>query len=172
MPIKKKFSKLIVKDITGNLVQLLPEIKVDTTLDSTSDLPLSNAAVTQAFSNALTTDTAQTITGVKTFSSGFYGNVVTLNGNAIDVSLGSCFVKTVSANTTFSFTNIPTNVLCCITLVIINGGNYTVTWPNSVKWTDNSAPDLTASGKDVITFITYDSGTTWFGTVCCSGVTQ
>ena len=54
---------------------------------------------------------------------------------------------------------------------MINGGNYTVTWPSSVKWTGNTAPDLTRNGKDVLTFVTMDGGTTWFGTTTCIGVT-
>ena len=115
----------------------------------------------------------QTIAGVKRFVSGIYGNVVTLasNESAFDLSLATCFVKTITENTTLSFTNVPDDVICCITVVLKNGGNYTVTWPNSVKWTSNEVPDLIENGTDVLTFITYTAGNVWYGTTTCVGVT-
>lgn len=115
----------------------------------------------------------QTITGVKVFAAGVYGGVTQMASgtNAIDVQQGSCFVKTVAAATTFSFVNVPTDAACCVTLVLKNGGNYSVTWPSSVKWTSNTVPDLTRNGTDVLTFITCDGGTVWYGTATCVGVT-
>ena len=116
--------------------------------------------------NHVTTDTNQTITGVKTFGAGVYGNVVALSAGAIDVSAGTVFTKTITANTTISFSNVPAApATACVTLILTNGGAYTVTWPSSVKWSDGTAPDLTASGVDVLTFLTIDGGTTWYGTV-------
>lgn len=50
-------------------------------------------------------------------------------------------------------------------LIITNGGAATVTWPTSVKWASGTAPTLTASGVDVLTFLTPDGGVTWYGTV-------
>lgn len=121
----------------------------------------------------VTTTGNQTINGIKTFVSGIYGGVVTLTSgqNAFDLSLGACFIKTIASNTTFSFSNVPANACCCITVILTNAGNYTVTWPSSVKWTGNNTPTLTENGKDVLTFITADGGTTWFGTTTCIGVT-
>ena len=114
----------------------------------------------------------QTISGQKTFVSGIYGGVVAMgSGTAFDLSQGACFTKTINANVTFSFSNVPANACCCITVVLTNGGNYTVTWPSSVKWTGNQTPALTQNGKDVLTFVTCDGGTTWFGTTTCIGVT-
>lgn len=115
----------------------------------------------------------QTITGVKVFAAGVYGGVTQMASgtNVIDVQQGSCFVKTVAAATTFSFANVPTDAACCVTLVLKNGGNYSVTWPSSVKWTSNTVPDLTRNGTDVLTFITCDGGTVWYGTATCVGVT-
>lgn len=116
--------------------------------------------------NHVTTDTAQTITASKTFSAGLYGNVVAMSAGAIDVSAGTVFTKTIAANTTISFTNVPAApATACVTLILTNGGSKTVTWPSSVKWSGGSAPDLTASGVDVLTFLTVNGGTTWYGTV-------
>jgi hypothetical protein len=34
-----------------------------------------------------------------------------------------------------------------------------------MKWAAGTAPTLTASGRDVLGFFTYDGGTTWSGLV-------
>jgi hypothetical protein len=46
--IPKKTTKMIVKDGSGNLVQLLPEIETVSTIDASSDVPVSNAALASA----------------------------------------------------------------------------------------------------------------------------
>lgn len=109
---------------------------------------------------------AETFTGSKTFSAGLFGNAVVLSANDMDVTLGTVFTKTITANTTFSFSNVPASpVTACVSLILTNGGAYTITWPSSVKWNEGSAPDLSASGVDVLTFLTADGGTTWYGSV-------
>ncbi len=178
--------KLYVKDNSGNITEVVlsgkKEVKITNTeptssnssaLDNESLIFCETSTQSQGIQTPVYTTGDQTIDGVKRFASGLYGNVVTLASNvsAMDVTLATCFIKTVTANTTFSFTNVPSGVICCITLQVINGGNYTVTWPSSVKWTGNTAPDLTRNGKDVLTFVTMDGGTTWFGTTTCIGVT-
>ena len=45
---KQKVSKLVVKDANGNLIQLLPQTKVDTELNQSSDFPLANSAIYSA----------------------------------------------------------------------------------------------------------------------------
>ena len=46
-------------------------------------------------------------------------------------------------------------------------GARTVTWPGSVRWAAATAPTLTttASRVDIITFVTMDEGTKWYGFV-------
>jgi hypothetical protein len=41
----------------------------------------------------------------------------------------------------------------------------TIAWPSSVDWAGGTAPDLTqtASAVDILTFITTDAGTSWYG---------
>lgn len=46
--IPKKTTKMIAKDGNGNLVQLLPEIETASTIDASSDVPVSNAALASA----------------------------------------------------------------------------------------------------------------------------
>ena len=113
----------------------------------------------------------QTIGGVKTFSAGIFSGKQVMSGTTMDCAAASCFTKTVTGNTTFFFTNVPSDAVCCVTLVLTNGGNYTVTWPSSVKWTGNLPPELTINGTDVLTFLTCTGGNVWYGTTTCIGVT-
>jgi len=72
---------------------------------------------------------------------------------------------TVSTGTqTFTFTN-PSgdDISCSFTLFLTNGGSQTVNWPAAVDWAGGSAPSLTSSGVDVLTFSTLDAGTIWYG---------
>ena len=97
-------------------------------------------------------------------SKGVFGSVIPLSGSTIDVSLGSCFTKTITGTTSFDITGCPAGKSAIFTLVLTNGGSKTVTWASSVKWADDEVPELTASGTDILTFITVDGGTTWYGT--------
>lgn len=106
----------------------------------------------------------ETIEDVKTFLQGPYGTSADLMTSDIDLSKGVVFSKTVSADTVFTFINAPSGRAATFNLIITNGGSATITWPASVKWTDAAAPELTASGVDVLTFMT-PNGTTWYGTV-------
>lgn len=100
-----------------------------------------------------------------------YGEVTNAIGSIgggtqdIDLTLGNSVSATVdTSTTTFTFSN-PTasGQLCGFTLVLTNGGSQTVNWPASVDWASGTAPTLTASGVDVLTFLTLDGGTTWYG---------
>ena len=72
---------------------------------------------------------------------------------------------TVSTGTqTFTFTNPPADTIAgSFTLFLTNGGSQTVNWPGAVDWAGGSAPSLTSSGVDVLTFTTLDAGTIWYG---------
>ena len=85
--------------------------------------------------------------------------------DAIDVSAGNVVTATVSTSTqTFTFTNpSATGKACSFTLILTHGGSQTVNWPSSVDWAGGSAPSLTSSGIDILTFTTVDAGTIWYG---------
>ena len=85
----------------------------------------------------------------------------------IDIVSGNVVSATVSTATqTFTFSNpSATGRSCTFTLMLTNGGSQTVNWPASVDWVGGTAPSLTTSGLDVITFTTIDAGTTWLGFV-------
>ena len=83
---------------------------------------------------------------------------------SLDLSQGNIFVATASQAVVLSFTNpsVAANTSSSFTLILTDGGTF-ITWPASVKWGGGSAPPLTVAGTDVLTFITTDGGTTWYG---------
>ena len=83
----------------------------------------------------------------------------------IDLESGNVVTGTVdTSTTTFTFSNPPTSGKAgSFTLILTNGGSQTVNWPASVDWAGGTAPTLTTSGVDVITFTTVDGGTIWYG---------
>ena len=85
--------------------------------------------------------------------------------DTIDISAGNVVTATVSTSTqTFTFTNPSANgKACSFTLILTNGGSQTVNWPGSVDWAGGTAPTLTSSGVDILTFTTVDAGTIWYG---------
>lgn len=102
-----------------------------------------------------------------------YGEVTNAIGSVgggtqdIDLTAGNSVSATVdTSTTTFTFSN-PTasDEGCGFTLVLTNGGSQTVNWPSSVDWAGGTAPTLTTSGVDILTFWTIDGGTTWHGAV-------
>lgn len=100
-----------------------------------------------------------------------YGEITNAIGNAtgaktIDMTLGNSVTATTTGATTWTFTNpTATDELCGFTIKLINGGSAAQNWPASVDWPSATAPTLTASGTDVLVFITCDGGTTWYGFV-------
>jgi hypothetical protein len=93
------------------------------------------------------------------------------NATTINCEAGNVFSHTLSENTTFTFSNPPSNGTAYVfSLKIVqdaSASGYTVTWPSSVDWPDATAPTLTstASSVDQFVFYTHDNGTTWYGFV-------
>lgn len=81
-------------------------------------------------------------------------------GTAVNCSLGNYFIKSISGNTTFTFTNVPTSIAYSFTLELTHTSG-TVTWPSTVRWPDNAAPTLTTGRTHIFVFLTDDSGTIW-----------
>jgi len=100
-----------------------------------------------------------------------YGETVNALGDLgggtddIDLTAGNVVSATVSTATqTFTFSNPPaTGTAGSFTLFLTNGGSQTVNWPASVDWAGGTAPTLTSSGVDILTFTTIDGGTIWYG---------
>jgi len=100
-----------------------------------------------------------------------YGEAVNAIGSigggaqTIDLELGNVVTATVdTSETTFTFSNpSASGTACSFTLILTNGGSQTVNWPASVDWAGGTAPTLTTSGVDILTFVTVDAGTIWYG---------
>lgn len=88
-------------------------------------------------------------------------------GGTQDINLANGNVVTATVDTsanTFTFSNPPASGKCgSFTLILTNGGSQTVNWPAAVDWAGGTAPTLTTSGIDVLTFTTVDAGTIWYG---------
>jgi len=83
----------------------------------------------------------------------------------LDIALGNVQTATVDTSTnTFTFSNpSATGKSCSFTLILTNGASQTVVWPGTVDWAGGTAPTLTAAGIDILTFMTIDAGTIWYG---------
>jgi len=83
----------------------------------------------------------------------------------IDLTAGNVVTGTVdTSTTTFTFSNPPASgTNGSFTLYLTNGGSQTVNWPATVDWAGGTAPTLTSSGVDILTFTTLDAGTIWYG---------
>lgn len=94
----------------------------------------------------------------------------------LDLVNGNVFEVTLTENvTTLNLNNPPASGKAgSITLILKQDatGSRTVTWPASVKWAGGSAPTLStdASATDVLTFVTTDAGTTWYGFLAGKGM--
>ena len=85
------------------------------------------------------------------------GNVQTVTVAGIDTG----------STITFSLSNPPASGIAGTMTVIFTNGNAhgDVAFDSSIKWPSDVAPSLTASGVDVISFLTTDGGTTYYGFV-------
>jgi len=114
-------------------------------------------------------DVANTFTALQTFDGGIeidgaYEQVVeTVGALDIDCSTGNVFTKSISGNSTFTFSNPAPSGTTSSFLLIIEYTSGTITWPASVEWPADNAPTLAASTVAVFSFLTTDGGTTWRG---------
>jgi len=85
-----------------------------------------------------------------------------------DMELGNFFDLTLDQVTTLVFDNPPASGRAgSFTLIVrqdVTGGRL-ITWPGSVNWEGAAAPTLSTGANqiDMLSFITINGGTTWFG---------
>jgi hypothetical protein len=83
----------------------------------------------------------------------------TISGTDLDFSKQGG-TKTITANVSFAFTNVPANgKYTQYLLILTDGGAHTITWPGAVSWDGGVAPTLQSSGVDFVLFHVYDGGT-------------
>lgn len=133
----------------------------DSTSLATNQIPAKNAA--QTFS-AAQTFTAQSVHNAGLSVDGPYKQAAeAVSALDIDLSTGNYFTKTISANSTFTFSNPPSSgTVGSFTLKIVHSSG-TITWPSSVKFPSDTAPTLTAGKTHVFVFQTVDGGSRYQG---------
>lgn len=108
--------------------------------------------------------TINTFSGVQTFGAAVTEKKVALASGSINLALANWFSKTITENTTFSLSDVPTTgSVGCFIMDLTNGGAATITWWANMTWEGGTAPALTASGRDVLGFFTHNGGITWTG---------
>lgn len=91
--------------------------------------------------------------------------------DTIDCATGSVHELTLTGNVTdITFSNVPSSGTCFTLLLFLKQdatGSRTVAWPASVNWPADTAPTLTttAAAVDVVSLVTYDGGSEWYGFV-------
>jgi len=106
-------------------------------------------------------DVSSIITADTTESS----NSLTGTTPSIDVQAHELYYHTSSGNTTYTFTNPPSSgTVESFILNLTAGGTHTFAYPAEVVWANGSVPSAPDSGEtDVLVFMTYDSGATYYG---------
>jgi len=99
----------------------------------------------------------------------YKGAVTTVSVLNVDCSLGNYFTKTIYANSTFTFSNVPSGAY--VFALKVENVLGTISWPVSVNWPNDIAPTLTTGRTHVFIFLTDDSGTRWRGSVLANYVT-
>jgi hypothetical protein len=114
----------------------------------------------------------QTLTN-KTISGGVYTSTVDVTGSYrsgitevtgtdINCNSGNYFYKTITTNTSFSVSNVPSSRAYCFTFELQHDGGA-VTWFSGVEWPGGIAPTLTAGKTSLFIFVTDNGGTRWRG---------
>lgn len=89
-------------------------------------------------------------------------NIVAVSALDVDCSAGNYFTKTIAADSTFTFSNVPASRSYSFTLEVTHTSGA-ITWPASVQWPGGTAPTLTAGKTHLFMFVTDDGGTRWRG---------
>jgi hypothetical protein len=140
--------------------------------EGTDQIAAMNNLVTSL--NVSTTDTAETRTASIDMNDNlllspeirdYSETVQAMSASDVDCSLGSVHTKSISTNTTLTFSNPPgAGKSSGFTLILEMSYSSVITWPASVKWAYGGVlPDVTPTGTDIFTFMTIDGGAIWYG---------
>ena len=139
---------------------------------SSADTALRKTTAAQVFATPLPIGSSTANSGKFTsleVTGQYKGSVTAVSLLDIDCSQGNYFTKTISGNSTFTFSNVPSGAYGMI--VEIENTSGTISWPAAVKWPNDTAPTLSTGKTHVFVFITDDSGTRWRGVAQVNYVT-
>jgi len=128
----------------------------------TNTTQVATTAFVQAFDDSAKANlSGATFTGGVLFNDTASGKV-TATSSTVSCSTGNYFTDSITSNITYTFSSPPSGFYV-MTMRLYDGGDYTVTFPSSVKWADDTPPELASNSYDVLTFYTDNSGSTWYG---------
>jgi hypothetical protein len=139
---------------------------------SSADTALRKTTAAQLFATPLPIGSSTANSGKFTsleVTGQYKGSVTAVSLLDIDCSAGNYFTKTISGNSTFTFSNVPSGAYGMI--VEIENTSGTITWPAAVKFPNDTAPTLSTGKTHVFVFITDDSGSRWRGVAQVNYVT-
>jgi hypothetical protein len=134
------------------------------TLNPTSNLHVVGNA------NVTTTMTVGGLRTTKNIVEVTVANTNTNGANNINLDESNFFTRTLTANCQFTFRNAPASGNAQnFTLVVVQdaSGSRVPSWANTIYWAGGSQPPATttANARDVWQFVTFDGGTTYYGTL-------
>ena len=94
-----------------------------------------------------------------------YSDLGTGGSVTLDLFTANNFRRQFNGSATITITNAPGTNAFGFTFTMVNAGAYAITWPASIDWAGGSNPILTSSGTDVLTFFTFNGGTSYYGFV-------
>lgn len=131
----------------------------DVTL-AAADVGAATAAQGATADSALQPNTSIAVTGIDI--SGVQTSNIASATYSVDCSLGNYFTASINGSGTFSFSNVPAAKSYGLTIEVTHTSG-TISWPTSVTWPKETAPELTTGKTHVFVLITDDGGTRWRG---------
>ena len=89
-----------------------------------------------------------------------YSGVFTVDPNESNMFLINVVTNSTVALSTLGSEYTSTGSVISI-LMTLSNANWVITWPNSIKWQDETAPELTH--KNLITLMHFGETDTWYG---------
>jgi RNase P/RNase MRP subunit p29 len=152
------------------------EVTVDTTKDTlvvhdgstAGGVPIAKESAVNLKANLASPTFTGTVTTANVATDGQYiqqEETLTVSSNAttVDCSTGNYFTVQAAGNITFTFGTPPADTKSYAMVIEVDHNSGTLTWPASVKWNADTAPELTAAKTHQFYFHTNNGGTRWRG---------
>ncbi len=131
---------------------------------------VANAANARANLGAAAAD-APSITSGMTLAGSTKQNVQAMGALDIDLSLADFFTKSISTNSTFTFSNATSAKAQAFIVKLTISSAAVPTWPAAVTYPGGVNPSSTlGNGTHYLGFLTFDGGTSWLMVVCGKAV--
>lgn len=101
-----------------------------------------------------------TVLGSLAHTGSFTAQPVRMAAADINCAYGNYFSTTLTGNTTFTVSNVPTSGVYSFTLEVTHTAG-SITWFSGVVWQNATAPSLSTGNVHLFMFVTDDGGVTW-----------